>query len=190
MSSPFARQMFNSRCMCLNHYHHKSPGNLFQNRVGWGWVTFATFHLSCYIVMENPHSYILKTHATIASSSSFISIFGVPIFMLLIFPYRWSKSEVIGMPNNLLAPQKLCFFQLHPRLLLIIHLTTCLLDLLQAPYLFLLTFVLRLIFWRRAFFLYVFCWSNTPFCFLRATSNIMMLLIFLNSTSKSLVECV
>jgi hypothetical protein len=92
--------------MRLNQYHHKSLGNPFQNGVGRVLVTFATFHLSCYNVMENPHSYILKTHATIASSSSSINTLGGPIFMLLIFPYRWSKSEVTGMPHNLLALHK------------------------------------------------------------------------------------
>jgi hypothetical protein len=106
--------MFSYGCMHLNHYHHEPLGNPFQNGVCQVWVTYTTFHLSCCSVMESSHSCILKTHATIASSSSWISTHGsnFPIFGL---PYRWLKSEVRGMPQNLLAPvNKLCFFKLHP----------------------------------------------------------------------------
>ncbi len=56
--------------------------------------------------MENPHSCILKTHATITSSSSSISTPYGPIFLLSVFPYRWSKSEALGVPQNLLTPLK------------------------------------------------------------------------------------
>jgi hypothetical protein len=56
--------------------------------------------------MESPHSYILKTNTIIAFSSSFVSTLGGPIFILLVFPYRWSKSEVMNMLQNLLAPRK------------------------------------------------------------------------------------
>jgi len=54
--------------------------------------------------MENPYSCILKTHATIASSSSSISTPYGPISLLSVFPYRWSKSEAMGVPQNLLTP--------------------------------------------------------------------------------------
>jgi hypothetical protein len=47
--------------------------------------------------MESPHSYIFKTHAIIISSSS-ISTLGGPIFLLLVFPYRWLENEVTDMP--------------------------------------------------------------------------------------------
>jgi len=56
--------------------------------------------------MESPHSCILQTHVTIASSSFFVSTLGGPIFLLLVFSYRWSKSEVTNMPQNLLTPHK------------------------------------------------------------------------------------
>ncbi len=56
--------------------------------------------------MDNPHPYILKTHATIASSLSFVSTTNGPICLLLIFPFRWLESEIIGMPQNLLALRK------------------------------------------------------------------------------------
>jgi hypothetical protein len=56
--------------------------------------------------MESPHSYTFKNHATKVSSSSSINTHGGPIFPFLLFPYRWSKNEVMGMPQNLLAPHK------------------------------------------------------------------------------------
>jgi hypothetical protein len=56
--------------------------------------------------MESPHSYILKSHAIIASSSSFVNTPGGPIFLLLVFPYRWLENEVMNMPQNLLAHHK------------------------------------------------------------------------------------
>jgi hypothetical protein len=56
--------------------------------------------------MESPHFYIFKTYAIIASSYSSVSTLGGPIFLLLIFPYRWLKNEVTGLPQNLLAPHK------------------------------------------------------------------------------------
>jgi hypothetical protein len=56
--------------------------------------------------MDNPHSYILKTHATTTSSSFYVNTPHGLIFLLLVFPFRWSKSEVTRMPQNLLAPSK------------------------------------------------------------------------------------
>jgi hypothetical protein len=56
--------------------------------------------------MESPHFYTFKIHAIKNSSSSSINTHGGPIFMLLVFPYRWSKNEVMGMPQSLLAPHK------------------------------------------------------------------------------------
>jgi len=106
MSNPFARQMSNFGCLHLNQYHHESLGYPFWNEVGRVWVTFATFHLNCYSVMESPHSYILKTHVIIASSYYFVNTHGGPIFLLLVFPYRWLENEVTNMYQNLLAPHK------------------------------------------------------------------------------------
>jgi hypothetical protein len=56
--------------------------------------------------MESPHSCIFKTYVTIVSSYFSISTLGGPIFLLLVYPYRWLKSEVMGLPQNLLAPRK------------------------------------------------------------------------------------
>jgi len=59
--------------------------------------------------MESPHSYILKTHTTIASSSSssyLVNTHGGPFFLLLVFPNRWLENEVTSMRLNLLAPYK------------------------------------------------------------------------------------
>jgi hypothetical protein len=47
-----------------------------------------------------------KPHAIIASSSSSINTHGGPIFLLLVFPYRWSKNGVLSMPQNLLSLHK------------------------------------------------------------------------------------
>jgi hypothetical protein len=56
--------------------------------------------------MKSPHSCIFKTYATIASFYSSINTLGGPIFLLLVLPYRWLKSEVTCLPQNLLAPHK------------------------------------------------------------------------------------
>jgi len=56
--------------------------------------------------MESPHSYIFKTHVIIASSYYFVNTHGGPIFLHLLFPYRWSENEVTNMPQNLLALRK------------------------------------------------------------------------------------
>ncbi len=106
MSNPFARQMFNSGCLHLNQYQHESLGYPFRNGVGRVWATFVTFHLNCCSVMEGPHSYIFKTHVIIVSSYSFINTHGGPIFLHLVFPYRWSENEVTNMSQNLLALRK------------------------------------------------------------------------------------
>jgi hypothetical protein len=56
--------------------------------------------------MESPHSYILKNHTTITSSSSSISTLGGSIFLVLVFPYKWLENEGTSMPQNLLAPHE------------------------------------------------------------------------------------
>jgi hypothetical protein len=104
VSSPFTRRMLNFGCLHLNQYHHESLSNPFWNGVGWVWSTSATFHLSCYNVKKSPHSSIFKTHAI--KTSPFVNTPSGPILLLLVFPYRWSKSEVTNMPHNLLAPHK------------------------------------------------------------------------------------
>jgi hypothetical protein len=43
---------------------------------------------------------------------------------------------------------------------------------------------------RGTFNLFGFCLSNTPLCFLWGLLNIMMFLVFLDPTSKGLVECI
>ncbi len=105
ISNRFARWMFNFGCLCLNQYHQKSLGTSFQNVVGLVWVTFATFHLSCCSVMENPHSYIFKTHATTTWFFSFVITQWLNLSTFS-FSFKWSESEVIGMHQNLLAPCK------------------------------------------------------------------------------------
>ncbi len=104
MFNPFARQMFNSKNLHLNQYHHESLAAHFE----MGWVKFESLLplSNCCNVMKSPHSYILKTHATIISSFSWVNTPNGPIFLLLVFPYRWLKSEITSMPQNLLAPHK------------------------------------------------------------------------------------
>jgi hypothetical protein len=56
--------------------------------------------------MDNPHSYILKTQATKTLPSSYISTFCGPIFLFMVFPFKWLENEVTSMPQNLLGPCK------------------------------------------------------------------------------------
>jgi hypothetical protein len=56
--------------------------------------------------MENPHSYIFKTYATIASFYSSVNTLGGPIFLLLILPYRWLESGYMFAPKLVGPPQR------------------------------------------------------------------------------------
>jgi hypothetical protein len=140
--------------------------------------------------MESPHSYILKTHAKIASSSFWVSTLGGPIFVLLASSYRWSKSEITSMPQNLLSYKKSMPLSTTSMATsndsfhrLPLGFVTCTLFVLVD---FCIVFD---IVWGKTFSLFVSCWSSTPFRLLQRTLNIMMLLVFLDLTSKSLVEC-
>jgi len=188
MSNPFARKMFNSRYLRLNQYHHESLGYPFQNGVGQVWITSATFHLNCCSVMESPHSYILKTNAIITSSSSFVSTHGGPIFLLLVFPYRWLESEVTNKPQNLLAPRK----EIMPFSTASMATSNDSLEHLPLRFVTCILFVLAdlcIVFdiiWKGTFSFSSSGRCSTPLRLLWKTLSIMMFLIFLGPTSKSL----
>ncbi len=45
-------------------------------------------------VIESSHSCIVRIHATIITSSSFINTIVGPIILDLIFPFKWLEREV------------------------------------------------------------------------------------------------
>jgi hypothetical protein len=118
--------------------------------------------------MESPHSYICKTHTTIASSSSSISTLGGSIFLLLVFPYKWLENEGTNMPQKFLAPRKkVILFSIASMVV-----SNYSLDQLPLGFLTSTLFVfveLCIVFYigcRGTFNLFGFCLSNTPLCFL------------------------
>ncbi len=58
--------------------------------------------------MDSAHSCIINVHVIIAESSSFVSTLLGPIFLDLVFPFRWLERELIGMFHDLLALFKEC----------------------------------------------------------------------------------
>ncbi len=64
---------------------------------------FNTFNLNCWRVIDNPTICMLKFQATIAPSSSFVNTPCKPIFLVMVLPLRWFKSEVKRMFQFLLT---------------------------------------------------------------------------------------
>ncbi len=58
--------------------------------------------------MDSPHSYIANVHVISITSFSCISTPPNPIFLDLVFPFKWSKKELIGMFHDLLDLLKEC----------------------------------------------------------------------------------
>jgi len=95
--------MLNSRCLFLNQYHQEFPNTLLRKSIGLVWVNFATFIFNCCTLIGSPTSYIDKTQATTAWSSSIVSTHVGLGFVDLVFPYKWLNNEVRGMFQCLLA---------------------------------------------------------------------------------------
>jgi len=53
--------------------------------------------------MDGPHSWIDNVHVITIAFSSFVSTTLGPIFLDLVFPFRWLVKELIGMFHDLLA---------------------------------------------------------------------------------------
>jgi len=90
-------------CFQLNQCHEVFFGTPCLNGVGLVWVRSTTFIFNCCSVIESPHSYIPRTHATIVTSSSFVNTHVGPIFMFHVFPFKWLEKKLNGMFQNLLA---------------------------------------------------------------------------------------
>ncbi len=58
--------------------------------------------------MDSPHSCMSKVHLITTTSSSFVSTPFGPIFLDLVFPFRWLVVEFIGMFHDLLALLREC----------------------------------------------------------------------------------
>ncbi len=101
--NPFATLMLIYGCFQLNQYHEVFFGTSCLNGVGLVWVRLTNFIFNCCSLIESPHSYIPRTHATIVTSSSFVNTHVGPIFMFLVIPFKWLEKELNGMFQNLLA---------------------------------------------------------------------------------------
>ncbi len=58
--------------------------------------------------MDNPNSCMFKVHLITTRSSFSINTPYSPIFSDMVFPFRWSTMELIGMFHDLLALLKEC----------------------------------------------------------------------------------
>ncbi len=104
----FVCRMLIFRCLRLNQYHQLLPGIPFRNGVSLVYFSFATFIFSCCRLMDNPHSCMSKVHLITTTSFFLVSTPLGPIFLDLVFPFRWSVVELIGMFHDLLALLKEC----------------------------------------------------------------------------------
>jgi hypothetical protein len=90
-------------CLLLNLYCQKFLDTPPRKGVGFVYVNFATFIFNCCKLIDNPTSCINKTQATTTYSSFSVSMhFGLG-FLVLVLPYKWSKSEIRGMFHYLFA---------------------------------------------------------------------------------------
>ncbi len=101
-SNPSTTLMFISRCLRLNQFHQLFLGIPCLNGVGLVWVNSTIFIFNCCSVIKSSHSCIPRTHVTIVTTSSYVNTHVGPIFLLLVFPFKWSKRELSGMFQNLL----------------------------------------------------------------------------------------
>jgi len=116
MFNPYTSQIFNFGCQCLNRYHQLFPWISILKRVGRVWVSFATFILSCYIVMENPQSYITNVQVNIIAPLSFVNIPLSLYFLDLVVLFKWFWKRLEVCVNAYIFSSKNffifhCFFQ-------------------------------------------------------------------------------
>jgi len=90
-------------CLCLNQNHQLLLGIPTINGVTLVYVSSATFIFNYYRLMDSPYSCITNVHVITTTSSSFVSTPLGLIFLDLVFPFRWSTRELIGMFHDLLA---------------------------------------------------------------------------------------
>jgi len=102
-SNPFVCHMLISRCLCLNQYHQLLHGIPLHNGVAFVYVIFVIFIFSYYKLINNSHSCIVDVHIIISALSFFVSTPPSPIFEDLVFPFRWSTREFMGMFHDMLA---------------------------------------------------------------------------------------
>jgi hypothetical protein len=72
----------------------------------WCWFClsgFCNFHFNCCSAIESPHSYIPRIHVIIVTNSSLVKTLVGPILSFLVFQFKWSKRELSGMFQDLLA---------------------------------------------------------------------------------------
>jgi hypothetical protein len=94
MFNLYTNQIFIFGCQCLNQYHQLFPWILIFKSVGMVWVSFATFILSCYIIMESPQSYRTNLQATIIAFLTFVNIPSSLYFLDLVVPFKWYEKRV------------------------------------------------------------------------------------------------
>ncbi len=95
-------------CLCLNQYHHLLLSIPSHNGVSLVYVNSTTFIFNCCRFKDSPHFCMSKVHLIIVTSSSSISTPLGPIFLNMVFPFRWSTMELIGMFHDLLTFLREC----------------------------------------------------------------------------------
>jgi len=90
-------------CMCLNQYHQLLLSIPSWNNVGLFYVNFTTFSFNWCRLMDNMYFCIAKVHLITWTSSSIVSTPPNPIFLNLVFPWRWLENEFKGMFHVFLA---------------------------------------------------------------------------------------
>jgi hypothetical protein len=89
------------------------------------YVISTTFIFNCYRFMDNPHFYMFKVHLIITTSFCFVSTLLGPIFLDLVFPFRWLTMELIGMFHDMLAFLRECvLLSTTPVVFLMFHLSS------------------------------------------------------------------
>jgi hypothetical protein len=94
--------MTTSECRFLNQWYQVVLGVPFQNGVTLVCVNFATIFCWCTII-DMLTSCMAKTQATTTFSPS-MSTPPSPIFLLCVYPFRWSQKEFKGMFHDVEAP--------------------------------------------------------------------------------------
>lgn len=94
--------MFTSRYLCLNQYHQLFPSIPSRNGVSLVCVIHAILIFSYCKLMDNPHPCISKVHLII-TNLFFINTPPSPIFLGLVFLFKWLESEFKGMFHDMLT---------------------------------------------------------------------------------------
>jgi len=95
-------QMTTSGCQFLNQWYQVVLGVPFQNGVAFVCVNSATFIFSWCIITDMLISCMAKIQATTTSSPS-MSTPPSPIFLLCVYPFRWSQKKFKGMFHDIEA---------------------------------------------------------------------------------------